>query len=69
MAEIKRGFSLIVVNIKVLPAVYDGGQAGRTAGGAQRGNETFDPEDTSATSADGESCSAPAGLEEVLHRH
>ena len=53
MAEIKRGFSAIVVNIKILPAVYDGGQAGRTAGGAQRRNERFDPEDTSATSLDG----------------
>ena len=48
MAEIKDGFVQIVLDSIILPAVCDGGQAGRTEGGARRGNTRSDPEDISA---------------------
>ena len=40
---------MVIVNIKILPAVCDGGQAGRTVGGAKRRDEGFDPEDCPAS--------------------
>lgn len=50
MTKIKHGFWYMVINIIILPAVCDGGQAGRTVEGARRRNRRFDPEVTAVTS-------------------
>lgn len=49
MAKIINGFWLKLLDIKIVPGSFDGGQAGRTVARAKRGNERADPENASVT--------------------